>query len=124
MSDDPNLALNSRKNDLPVYEEHAGTIRIGGGTVPKNAGNCAYSYLLNGLECIEFFCIGANANQQATKAMGVFRFAVAANLNFKDIDIAFQPIRFLTYLQDRTTSKEREMDATVWRTVIVQRKKE
>ena len=109
--------------DLNYYTELKGTIRIAGGTQPKNAGLCAFHYLQHGLSPIDFMCIGANANQQATKAMGVFRHIVENSEDFKTVEVAFQPMLFKTPTKDNATGVMQDKNVTVWRTVLFNRKK-
>jgi hypothetical protein len=103
-------------NIIPIYVPHRGTIRISGSTVPKNAGNCAIAFLQEGYEQIDFFCIGANANQQATKSMGVFSFQVR---RFRpNLRVSFEPLRFMTETTNPVTGVKKLKDCTVWRTIL------
>lgn len=101
-----------------IYTEHPGTIRISGTTVPREAGQCAICSLEAGKKVIEFLCIGANANQQATKSMGVFLMLFERNSCNSGKSLAFQPLEFLTYVRDRSTGQQVQRTATVWRTVM------
>ncbi len=86
-------------NDLevPFYKDHPSTIRIAGSTLPKGAGRCAFHYLQKQMLPIDFMCIGGNANQQATKAMGIFCYMVDTSPEFSTIAVAFRPLMFKTY---------------------------
>jgi hypothetical protein len=113
------------ENDLdriPRYVDHPGTIKIAGGTLPKGAGWCAFCYLSRGISPIDFMCIGANANQQATKAMGVFRFLVETKSEFVQMEVAFQPLLFKTETSDPVTKDVRLKSVTIWRTITLERK--
>ena len=105
--------------EIPVYVEHAGTIRISGKTDPRRASKCAMHNLNNAVSPIEFLCIGANANQQATKAIGTFMYNVQRQ--FPKFLVAFQPLRYMVKTQDVVTNAEKLKDATVWFTVMVDR---
>lgn len=106
--------------DIPIYVEHPGTIRISGGTLPKNAGKCAVHYLQRGVKPLEFLCIGGNANQQATKAMGVFRFMVEHSPEFVGVEVAFQPFLYLVPTMDESRPGHQKLkSATVWRTLLL-----
>jgi hypothetical protein len=100
---------------LELYKECASTIRVAGKTLPKGAGRCAFHYLQKGMLPIDFMCIGANANQQATKAMGIFCHMVKHSPEFNNIRVAFEPfpVRTLTGEADKQMKS-----ATIWRTVI------
>lgn len=107
-------------NKIPdLYVSHDGTIRISGGTVPRDAGKCAMHYLEQGKHNIDFLCIGANANQQATKSMGVFMLLFERNPDNKGKTLAFRPLRFRVMTEDRQTHASFSKDATAWRTVVV-----
>lgn len=102
-------------NEIPLYQSHLGTLRISGSTAPRKAGMCAYHYLNEGVESVEFFCIGANANHNAMKSMGIFMLAVEAETN-KQVTISFQPRRYRTVVVEE--GQESFKDCVVWRTVI------
>lgn len=101
----------------PTYQEHKGTIRVAGHTTPKTAGFCAFKYLTQGIENIDFFYIGANAGHQATKAMGVFSYLVDSH--FKgSYSVTFKPERVMTLTSTDDQGGEKEKDATIWKTYI------
>ena len=108
-------------SSIQDYTEHAGTIRVSGSTMPKNAGKCAFHYLQKG-HLPDFLVIGGNANQQATKAMGVFCFMVDHSPELKSLKVAFQPLLFYVTTRD-PNGLERKKSATVWRTVTIERTK-
>ena len=97
-----------------------GTIKVSGSTIPKRAGKCAFFYLKNGKQPIDFFCIGANANQQAMKAMGVFLHIVSESYG-EDLSVAFRPLRYKTMTNDIYTNEKKYKDCVVWRTVILEK---
>jgi hypothetical protein len=103
--------------ELPLYVPHDGTVKISGTTQPRGAGRCAYYYLRRGWP-VEFFCIGANANQQAMKSMGVFGELVKEDPEYKGKFVAFVPERVRTSTLDGS-GHEKDKDATVWKTVLV-----
>ena len=103
---------------IPLYAEKEGTVRVSGSTLPRKAGRCAFYYLQRGLP-VEFFCIGANANQQAMKAMGIFRELVDECPDFTGNSVAFQPLRVRTHTVDPTNGDQKDKDAVVWRTLMV-----
>ena len=113
----------SEQRNFPIYVPHPGTVKISGSTPPRSAGSCAYFFLQQNKQ-VDFFCIGANANQQATKSMGVFLQLVNRDDAYKKagLSVAFQPLRFKTITKDATTQQEEEKDCTVWRTFLVQQK--
>lgn len=106
---------------IEFYEEKPSTIRVAGSTIPKSAGRCAFHYLQKQMFPIDFMAIGANANQQATKAMGIFRFMVENAPEFAGIFVAFQPFLYKTTTHDR--GGDRDKSVTVWRTIIIEPKK-
>jgi stage V sporulation protein SpoVS len=106
--------------EIPAYTEREGTVKISGITQPRKAGRCAYFYLRKGLP-VEFFAIGANANQQAMKSMGVFIELVESDDSYKGRTVAFQPRRFRTHTVDNETAIEKDKDATVWQTFLVEK---
>lgn len=103
---------------IPLYAEHSGTIRISGRTSPVAAGTCAYQLLLSGLPVIDFFYIGGNAGQQATKAMGIFAYIVHNCRELTNMEVAFQPLLVKTVILN-----EGEKTGTVWRTFVFDRPK-
>ncbi len=106
--------------DIPLYVSHQGTIKISSTTDPRKAGRCAYHYLSQGFNLIEFFAIGASANQQAMKSMGIFMLMVQDDS--KGFSVAFQPLRYSTEtkdLRDPTSAKLVVIDAVVWRTILI-----
>jgi stage V sporulation protein SpoVS len=109
-------------NSIEEYQEHSTTIKVSGSTQPKAAGRCAFHYMQKGLFPIEFLCIGANANQQATKAMGVFSFMVARSIEFGGAQVAFQPMLRKTSTVDAISNQSRPRIVTVWRTVVFEPK--
>jgi hypothetical protein len=115
--------MHSQSEGVEYYKEHSGTIKIAGGTVPRRAGWCAFCLLRQGVTPIEFMCIGANANQQATKSMGVFRWNVLRAEEFPELDVAFQPLLFKTPTMDKQSQTEKDKSVTVWRTCLVERPK-
>lgn len=102
-----------------IYVPHEGTLRVSGITNPRKCGRCAHFYLNQGVKIIDFFCIGANANQQAMKSMGIFMVLVKKEMESKGISVAFQPLRFRTETVNQSTQEMEFKDSTVWRTVIV-----
>ena len=102
---------------IPFYTEHQGTVIVSGGTPPRKAAGCALEMLKKGITNVEFICIGANAGQQATKAMGSLRGSVRRELK---LDLAFQPDRAMTMVQDKETRQEKLMQMTVWRMLIME----
>jgi hypothetical protein len=107
--------MNTERSEL--YIEHDGTVRISGRTIPKTAGYCAYTYLEKGVTEIDFFYIGANAGQQAMKAMTIFAKIVREETK-SQASVCFEPLRFTTITEDEKGEKQRK-DATVWRTVLL-----
>ena len=112
----------NRYANVPLYADHPGTIKIAGATSPKGAGWCAFRYLQKSLLPIDFMCIGANANQQATKAMGIFCFIVNNAEEFNTVEVAFQPLMFRTSTTDPITKQVKDKSVTIWRTLILEKK--
>lgn len=104
--------------NIARYDEHEGTIKIAGSTLPKGAGRCAFHYLQKSIFPIDFMCIGANAGQQATKAMGIFRHMVDNNPDMKGLAVAFQPFLYKTETIDPHTQERKDKSVTIWRTVV------
>lgn len=107
---------------IPRYEPHEGTIKVAGGTLPKGAGRCAFHYLQKQMFPIDFMAIGANANQQATKAMGIFAYMVKNSPEFTGMGVAFEPLLFKTDTEDRQTHEHKDKSVTIWRTVVFESK--
>lgn len=105
--------------ELEEYKPHEGTIKISGSTSPLGAGKCAFHFLTRGVDPIDFFCIGAAANQQATKSMGVFLHMVEHDERSKGSTVAFKPYRYKTLAKDGEGNEMRFKDCTVWKTIIV-----
>jgi hypothetical protein len=102
---------------IPLYVSHEGTIRISGSTAPRKSGVCALSFLEKGFKTIDFMCIGANANHQATKGMSVFCYMVDQNMKGK-LTVAFKPLRFQTETTHPVTGEKKLKDCTIWRTLL------
>lgn len=111
----------SDMRDIPLYRPNQGTVKISGMTIPHKAGSCAHFFLRKGFDRVEFFCIGANANQQCMKAMGVFMILVEHDKDFEGKTVAFQPLRFKTETKDDRSPLLVEKDCVVWRTLLVSR---
>lgn len=104
----------------PIYISHAGTLKISRITDPRKAGRCAYEYLKQGQREIDFFAIGASANQQAMKSIGIFMLMVNdADLG---LSVAFQPHRYSVRAKDLRSDKEEfvVIDAVVWKTILIE----
>lgn len=100
--------------EIPVYAPHPGTVRISGATDCKKAASCALHYLSQGLT-VDFFYIGANAGQQAMKAMGILRYILERATDQKTT-VLFQPNRVLTETKDRTNPELLvKVDGVYWR---------
>ncbi len=106
------------QKEIQEYVSKEGTVKIAGHTQPRGAGRCAFFYLKKGFP-VEFFCIGASANQQAMKSMGVFKDLVEEDPLFKGQTVAFQPIRYSTDTVDPTNQEHKMKDAVVWATLLV-----
>jgi hypothetical protein len=100
---------------IPLYKSHEGTLRISGSTVPRRAGLCAFHYLHEKVPSVEFLAIGANANHNAMKAMGIFLKKVEEENN-GEVTVSFQPRRYKTVVYEGNESKL--TDCVVWYTVI------
>lgn len=101
--------------NIPLYRSHPGTLRISGSTTPRKAGLCAFHYLHENVPSIEFLAIGANANHNATKAMGIFLLKVEEEMR-GEVTISFQPRRYKTIVDE--AGKSVPKDCVVWETVI------
>jgi stage V sporulation protein SpoVS len=105
----------------PVYERHDGTMNICGATNPGKAAGRAFRYIhADKSHHIDFFCIGANANQQAAKAMGLLKAFIEEDSDMK-MTGTFCPLHVRTETTDPTTQEKTMKDATAWRLVIVDR---
>lgn len=107
------------KTEIPVYAPHGGTIRFKGDTRPADASRSAMHCLMAKMDKIDFIYIGANAGQQAMKAMGIFRLNV--EFHQPGWTLAFRPLRFQTEIEDFQTKEKKMKDLTVWRTILVER---
>jgi hypothetical protein len=103
------------------YKSHGGTVKVSGRTVPKKTGRFAFHLLRNRIFPIDFLCIGANANQQAMKSMGVFLHIVEHSPEERGISLAFQPLRYMVETVDSETGEHKDKDCVVWRTVILKK---
>jgi stage V sporulation protein SpoVS len=101
--------------EIPIYVESSATVKISGRSIPSRSGRCAF-YILNQGIAPEFFCIGANANNQTMKSMGVLMYLVERE---GKASVAFQPRRFRIDLEDKVTHIKRLYDVTVWKTVVI-----
>lgn len=101
-----------------MYVAHEGTIKIAGGTVPHRAAGCAEAYLKRKLQIIDFLCIGAGPNQQAMKAMTIFRFRVERDSQDK-LSLAFRPLAFRVHTNGQGSELPKDKGCTVWRTVVI-----
>jgi hypothetical protein len=111
------------KQDIPLYKEHVGTIRVAGHTAPLRAARCALHFLERQILPIEFMCIGGNAGQQATKSMSILCYMVNNSKEFTGIEVAFQPHLFKTVTVDPITKEEREKSVTIWTAMIFEKLK-
>lgn len=110
-------SLEKMSYSIPHYQEHAGTIKVSGSTEPRKAGRCAMHMLRSRTLPVDFLCIGANANQQASKTLGVFMLLTEQEL--PGTSLAFKPLRFMVSVKDAVTGEEKDKDAMVWRTVFL-----
>ena len=106
--------------NVDTYVPHNGTIKVGGSTGPKITGRCALHFYEREVTPIDFVCIGANANQQATKAMGVFRYMLLSSQNI--VDVSFQPLLFKARVHiPGQVDTDSEIIITVWRTILLRK---
>jgi len=101
----------------PFYEPHRGTVRIAGRTIPKQAAYSALVLFRERVDPIDFVAIGANSNNQACKALGIFAYWAACDSRDSGVGVAFIPLRYRTTTRD-FHNEEQERDMIVWRTVI------
>src|SRR5687767_13522603 len=97
------------EEDIPTYVDHEGTLKISGRTLPRGAAVCALHFLERRMKQIEFLCLGANANQQAMKVMGIFLFLVEKDSRHS-CSVAFQPLRYRTMTTDPETREQKLKD--------------
>lgn len=102
----------------PLYDLHPGTVKVSGSTLPRQAGSCALHFLERLVDPIDFICIGANANQQAVKSIGVFSEMFVERFGQDGSFLAFRPLRVSVSAKNFDGSFQLK-DATVWRTVVV-----
>ncbi len=106
-------------NAIPLYDPHPGTIRISGGTDCRKAAKCALYFLKRGITDVDFFYIGANAGQQAMKAMGIMRNFLEEATEGK-CTVLFQPNRVQTNVKDaEQPGVVIVKDAVYWRAYII-----
>jgi stage V sporulation protein SpoVS len=110
------------KREPALYTPHEGTLKIAGDTIPGRAAGRAICLLKqDGIEVIDFFLIGGSANQQAMKAMSLFKIFLEDDSE-QEVTLAFAPIHVITMAKSKTGGPEMtKMDATVWRTVVLTR---
>ena len=108
-------------NDVREYVTHEGTVRISGQTSPRKAASCALQLLKSEVWPLEFLFIGANAGQQATKAMAFLSFV--HDRQYSGSEIAFRPSACWVISADRSNNNEPvKRLATVWTAVLVTKK--
>ena len=105
------------QKQITEYVSHPGTVRIKGDTRPIKAAESARYCLKAGIEVIEFSCMGANANQQAMKSMGLFMMMVESEMPGKSL--AFQPLRYTSMTTSPETGENKLKDVTIWRTLLI-----
>lgn len=102
-----------------MYEPHSGTLKIAGSTDPGKAAGKAICLLKEeGIDIIDFFLVGGNANQQAMKAMSLFRIFLEDDMKGQ-LTLAFTPLHVRTMARNHENTGEMKIDATVWRTVML-----
>lgn len=101
--------------ELPLYRSHPGTIKVSGSTTPHGAASCAFKYLHEGVESVEFLYIGANAGHIAMKIMGTLLDMVEQRSG-GTTTISFQPRRYRTVVLE--SGDDRIKDCIAWYTVI------
>lgn len=110
----------SLRPNIPEYVTHPGTIRVSGMTNPRDAAACAMHMLMDDtINSVDFSCIGANANQQAAKAMCILLHQFSAKFDGTDVGLAFQPLLFSTktaLFNDK--SADHVKGCTIWRVVM------
>ncbi len=107
-------------SDVREYVTHSGTVRISGQTSPRAAASCALQLLKAETWPLEFLFIGANAGQQATKAMAFLAFI--HDRQYSDSEIAFRPSAYWVMSTDRSNNDAPvKRLATVWKVVLVQK---
>lgn len=105
--------------DIPRYTPHPATIKISGGTNCRNAAKCALFFLNRQVgPHVDFFYIGANAGQQAMKAMGIMRRCLEEATEGK-ATVVFQPNHVQTLVRDEITGLDAYKVAVYWRAFVV-----
>ena len=117
--------MNNDGNTTPeLYVPHEATIRVAGGTSPRQCASCAWHFLERAAVYIDFYYIGANAGQQATKAMSILSHQFNQTYGQSGYMLSFVPLRFTTITRDRIGDSLEETsvpkDCCVWRSVITQ----
>lgn len=113
------IAVSFMQPELKLYEPHVGTVRVSGSTDCRKAAKCALFFLQRKAAQVDFFYIGANAGQQAMKAMGIMRNLLESATEGR-ITVLFQPNRVQTEVMDLidptiVTVK----DAVYWRAYVL-----
>jgi hypothetical protein len=110
--------MNPSYKEPTSYIIHDGTVRIAGGTDCKKAAKCALHFLRKGIKVVDFFYLGANAGQQAMKAMGLMRLIFETATEGK-MTVVFQPNAAKTMVRDQATFQDVEKDAVYWRVSVI-----
>lgn len=105
-----------KTEDIPLYVVHPGTVKIAGHTECKLAAKCALHHLSRNIGPIDFFYVGANAGQQAMKAMGIMRYLLEQTTEGKST-VFFQPNRVRT--QSFQAGSTDTIDAVYWRVYVL-----
>jgi len=102
------------KDEVEVYREHEGTIRVAGHTQPRDIARCALKLLENAIDP-EFLYIGGNAGQQAMKAMTIMRYQLESSM--ENWEISFSPFRVRLSVVDSDGGLSFK-DGSVWKLKI------
>lgn len=109
------------KHSTPeAYAHGSGTINIAGRTTPGGAASCALHFLSDPkIKVVEFLSIGANAGQQAAKAMACMRDMFLSNPANEGADLCFIPRWCMTDAREIETGEIRPKTCLVWRAAIL-----
>lgn len=105
-------------NTPPLYVDHAGTVRISGFTDCTRAARCALHFALESREPIDFLFLGANAAQQAIKAMSCFSELLREATDGKTT-VLYEPLHVM--VETNPSGPSSLKDATFFRAIITKK---
>ncbi len=98
------------------YTPTESTLKISGSTDCRKAAQCAAHYLVDKKVPVDFMFIGANAGNQAVKAISILKNMLSGSTSGVS-SVLIDPLHVSTVVDD--TSGKTEMDAVVLRVLVI-----